>query len=96
MKGTGVRPKCSRCGTQLRQGRQAGSLCDPCLPATVESQAVTEREGGWVERRDFIQHVAGLALGFGATGIDVDRLRTLLPQAEPTGFRQVGHARAGR
>lgn len=57
---------------------------------TVESSAVTRRKDCWVERRDFIQHVAGLALGFGAAGIDVDRLRSLLPQAEPAGFRGVG------
>ncbi|MGH3697274.1 MAG: hypothetical protein ACRDRX_25370 [Pseudonocardiaceae bacterium] len=45
----------------------------------------------WVERRDFVQHIAGLALGItGMTALDIDRLTALLPQADPTGTRHIG------
>ncbi|MGH3974553.1 MAG: helix-turn-helix domain-containing protein [Pseudonocardiaceae bacterium] len=45
----------------------------------------------WVDRRDFVQHVATLALGAaGAAGLDIDRLTALLPHADPTGARHVG------
>ncbi len=47
----------------------------------------------WVDRRDFVQHIAGLALGAtGASALDIDRLTALLPQADPTGTRHVGAA----
>ncbi|MDQ3762496.1 MAG: helix-turn-helix domain-containing protein [Actinomycetota bacterium] len=46
----------------------------------------------WVHRRDFVQHVAGLTLGAGMVGLDIDRLISLLPHAEPTGTRHVGAA----
>ncbi|MGH3813173.1 MAG: hypothetical protein ACRDUV_12050 [Pseudonocardiaceae bacterium] len=46
-----------------------------------------------MDRRDFVQHVAALALGTaGATGLDLDRLTALLPHADPTGIRHVGVA----
>ncbi len=45
----------------------------------------------WVDRRDFVQHVAALALGVtGAAALDIDRLTALLPHADPTGARHVG------
>ncbi|MGH3935754.1 MAG: helix-turn-helix domain-containing protein [Pseudonocardiaceae bacterium] len=45
----------------------------------------------WVDRRDFVQHVATLALGAtGVAGLDIDRLTALLPHADPTGARHVG------
>ncbi|MGH3898546.1 MAG: helix-turn-helix domain-containing protein [Pseudonocardiaceae bacterium] len=45
----------------------------------------------WVDRRDFVQHVATLALGVtGAAALDIDRLTALLPHADPTGVRHVG------
>ncbi|MGH3871103.1 MAG: helix-turn-helix domain-containing protein [Pseudonocardiaceae bacterium] len=45
----------------------------------------------WVDRRDFVQHVAALTLGAaGVAGLDVDRLTALLPHADPTGTRHVG------
>ncbi|MGH3798518.1 MAG: hypothetical protein ACRDSP_27075, partial [Pseudonocardiaceae bacterium] len=45
----------------------------------------------WMDRRDFVQHVAAAALGIaGSAGLDLDRLLTLLPQAEPTGTRHIG------
>lgn len=60
---------------------------------TVGGGALSRRKGGsWVERRDFVQHVAGLTLGLGAAGIDIDRLGALLPHTEPTGTRRVGLA----
>lgn len=46
-----------------------------------------------MDRRDFVQHIAALALGTaGATGLDIDRLTALLPHADPTGTRHVGTA----
>jgi transcriptional regulator with XRE-family HTH domain len=59
---------------------------------TVEDEARSGQKGSWVERRDFVGHVAGLTLGAGATGLDINRLLSLLPQAEPTGTRHVGVA----
>ncbi|MGH3935064.1 MAG: helix-turn-helix domain-containing protein, partial [Pseudonocardiaceae bacterium] len=45
----------------------------------------------WVERRDFVQHVAALALGAtGMAALDIDRLIALLPHADPIGARHVG------
>ncbi|MGH3721412.1 MAG: hypothetical protein ACRDRI_21690 [Pseudonocardiaceae bacterium] len=44
-----------------------------------------------MERRDFVQWVAGLIVGATA-GLDVSRLAALLPQAQPTGTRRVGTA----
>jgi DNA-binding XRE family transcriptional regulator len=48
----------------------------------------------WVDRRDFVQQVAALALGVaGAAALDVDRLTALVPpHADPTGTRYVGAA----
>ncbi|MGQ0779369.1 MAG: hypothetical protein ACT4NY_33970, partial [Pseudonocardiales bacterium] len=47
----------------------------------------------WVDRRDFGQNAAGLILGVaGVAGLDLEQLLALLPQAEPTGTRQVGVA----
>ncbi|MGH3873458.1 MAG: reverse transcriptase N-terminal domain-containing protein [Pseudonocardiaceae bacterium] len=47
----------------------------------------------WVDRRDFVQHVAALAVGVtGVAGLDLDRLTALLPPAEPTGTRHLGAA----
>ncbi|MGH3673248.1 MAG: hypothetical protein ACRDSH_21920, partial [Pseudonocardiaceae bacterium] len=46
-----------------------------------------------VDRRDFGQHIAGLILGVaGAADLDIDRLISLLPQAEPAGARHIGSA----
>jgi transcriptional regulator with XRE-family HTH domain len=59
---------------------------------TVGGGIGTGRKGSWVDRRDFVQHVAGLTLVSGATGLDLDRLIALLPHAEPTGTRHVGAA----
>ncbi|MGH3694803.1 MAG: hypothetical protein ACRDRX_12590 [Pseudonocardiaceae bacterium] len=47
----------------------------------------------WVDRRDFVEHVAALALSATAVaGLDIDRLAALLPHADPTGTRHVGLA----
>ncbi|MGH3796650.1 MAG: helix-turn-helix domain-containing protein [Pseudonocardiaceae bacterium] len=65
----------------------------PDRRTTVHGGTLGRKGVSWVERRDFVQHVAGLALGIaGAAGVDVDRLFALLPQAEPTGTRHVGAA----
>jgi transcriptional regulator with XRE-family HTH domain len=61
-----------------------------CHGVMVGSRAVTGREGSWVDRRGFVGEVAGLTLGAGLTGLDLDRLIALLPQTEPTGTRHVG------
>ncbi|MGH3871555.1 MAG: hypothetical protein ACRDSR_08600 [Pseudonocardiaceae bacterium] len=46
-----------------------------------------------MDRRDFAQHVAALAVGVtGVVGLDIDRLIALLPQADPTGTRHIGVA----
>ena len=59
---------------------------------TVDAGTTAGRKGSWVDRRDFVEHVAGLTLGFGATGLDAGRLIALLPHAEPPGTRRVGGA----
>jgi transcriptional regulator with XRE-family HTH domain len=60
---------------------------------TVGGGTTTGRKGSWVERRDFVQHVAALTVGVtGVTGLDIDRLTALLPHAEPTGTRHIGLA----
>ncbi|MBV9140025.1 MAG: hypothetical protein JO115_03755 [Pseudonocardiales bacterium] len=60
---------------------------------TVGGRSNTGREGSWVHRRDFVEHVAGLTVATaGSPGLDVDRATALLPQAEPTGTRHVGAA----
>jgi hypothetical protein len=47
----------------------------------------------WLDRRDFIEHVAALALSAtGVAGLDLDRLAALWPQADPTGTRRIGAA----
>ncbi len=47
----------------------------------------------WVDRRDFVEHVAALALSAtAAAGLDIDRLIALLPHADPTGTRHIGAA----
>ncbi|MGH3822855.1 MAG: hypothetical protein ACRDRA_08490 [Pseudonocardiaceae bacterium] len=44
-----------------------------------------------MDRRDFVQQVAALALGVtGMAALDIDRLTALLPHADPTGIRHVG------
>jgi hypothetical protein len=62
--------------------------------ATVGDARVAGRKVvSWVDRRDFVQHVATLTFGVtGAAGLDIDRLTALLPQAEPTGTRHIGTA----
>ncbi|MGH3913805.1 MAG: helix-turn-helix domain-containing protein [Pseudonocardiaceae bacterium] len=61
---------------------------------TLGRTRATGRKGeNWMDRRDFTQHVAGLALGVaGAAGLDIGRLMALLPQADPAGVRRVGVA----
>ena len=60
---------------------------------TVGHAGINERKRvSWVDRRDFVQHVATLTLGAGLTGLDIDRLLALLPHAEPTGTRHLGAA----
>ena len=59
---------------------------------TVGGGMTAGRKGSWVDRRDFVGHVAGLTLGTGVTGLDIDRLTALLPHTEPTGTRHVGAA----
>lgn len=59
---------------------------------TLGRAGATGRKGeDWMLRRDFTQHVAGLALA-SVAGLDVSRLLALLPQADPAGFRHVGVA----
>ncbi|MGH3816032.1 MAG: helix-turn-helix domain-containing protein [Pseudonocardiaceae bacterium] len=62
--------------------------------ATTVAGAGADRWKGvsWVDRRDFVQHVAGLTLGLGAAGVDVERLMSLLPRGEPTGTRHIAAA----
>lgn len=44
-----------------------------------------------MDRRDFVQQFAALALGVaGMAALDVDHLKALLPQADPTGTHHVG------
>ncbi|MGH3793643.1 MAG: helix-turn-helix transcriptional regulator [Pseudonocardiaceae bacterium] len=45
----------------------------------------------WMDRRIFVQHVAGITLGMAtASGLDAGRLLSLLPGAEPAGTRHIG------
>jgi transcriptional regulator with XRE-family HTH domain len=60
------------------------------VTGTVGDEARSGWKGSWVERRDFVEKVAGLT--FGAVGVDIHRLLSLFPQAEPTGTRHVGAA----
>ncbi|MGH3930479.1 MAG: helix-turn-helix domain-containing protein [Pseudonocardiaceae bacterium] len=66
----------------------------PNIGVTVGATGIAVRKDvSWVDRRDFGGHVAGLVLGVAAAaGLDLDRLFALLPQAEPTGTRQIGVA----
>lgn len=67
----------------------------PDIRATVGRAGADRKRVSWVDRRDFGQHIAALTLGVvGAAGLDLDldRLLALLPEAEPTGTRQVGAA----
>ncbi len=60
---------------------------------TVGPCAVTGQKGSWMDRRDFLEQVAGLTFGAGvAAGVDIHRLLSLFPWAEPTGTRHVGAA----
>ncbi len=72
----------------------ATALCIPPVllgfGTTVDAAGSAGRKlVSWVERRDFVQHVAGLALGAGMS-LDINRLTALLPHADPTGTRHVG------
>lgn len=82
---------------------RSAALYDPCrrvgpdprreLPPDFYFQdpiaaALTDYDFAVVFRR--VQHVAGLALGAGMSGVDIDRLTALLPHADPTGNRHVG------
>ncbi|MFN2496860.1 MAG: helix-turn-helix domain-containing protein [Pseudonocardiaceae bacterium] len=62
--------------------------------ATVVGGVAAGRKGSWMERRDFVQHIATLALGAaGTTGLDIDRLVALLyPDTDATGTRRIGAA----
>jgi transcriptional regulator with XRE-family HTH domain len=57
---------------------------------TVDGATITGRKGGWMDRRDFVQRVAALALGASTTGLDIDRLTAMLPPDEPVGSRRIG------
>ncbi|MGH3897777.1 MAG: helix-turn-helix domain-containing protein [Pseudonocardiaceae bacterium] len=60
---------------------------------TVGNTELEQRKRvNWVDRRDFVQHIAGLTFGAGVAGLDLDRLIALLPHAEPTGTRHIGAA----
>ncbi|MGH3722415.1 MAG: helix-turn-helix domain-containing protein [Pseudonocardiaceae bacterium] len=59
---------------------------------TVGHRMTTGRKGSGVYRRNFVEHVAGLTIIAGTTGLDIDRLTALLPDAEPTGTRHIGPA----
>lgn len=67
---------------------------DPGSRVTVSApDAAVGKVASWVDRRDFGQHVAGLVLGAaGIAGLDIGRLLSLLPQAEPVGTRRIGAA----
>jgi hypothetical protein len=67
---------------------------DPGSGVTVSApDAAVGKVASWVDRRDFGQHVAGLVLGAaGMAGLDIGRLLSLLPQAEPVGSRRIGAA----
>lgn len=57
---------------------------------TVEAGTTTSRKDSWVQRRNFVQEVAGLTLATGVAGLDLGRLAALVPEAEPTGTRHLG------
>ncbi|MFN2496489.1 MAG: helix-turn-helix domain-containing protein [Pseudonocardiaceae bacterium] len=61
---------------------------------TVRDGVNTRRKGvRWMDRRDFVGRVAGLALGMAsAAGLDTERLLALLPETEPAGDRHLGAA----
>ncbi|MGH3885175.1 MAG: hypothetical protein ACRDSZ_01170 [Pseudonocardiaceae bacterium] len=61
---------------------------------TVSGRINTGRKGKWMDRRDFGQTVATLALaGASGTNLDLDRLLALLdPDPDESGTRQVGAA----
>ncbi|MGH3906126.1 MAG: helix-turn-helix domain-containing protein [Pseudonocardiaceae bacterium] len=63
-------------------------------PATVVGGGIAGRKGSWMERRDFVQHVATLALAAaGGTALDIDRLVALLyPDTDATGTRRISVA----
>lgn len=61
--------------------------------ATVGNGGVTGRKGSWMDRRDFVAHVAAVALGgMAGAGLDIERLTSLLPADEPVSSRRVGAA----
>ncbi len=66
----------------------------PDIRVTVDAAGDAQREDvSWVDRRDFGQHIAAGVLSMaGAAGLDIARLRSLLPPSEPTGTRHVGAA----
>ncbi len=81
----------------------ATGLCIPPVllgfgePGTTVGQAGGDGRKwvSWMDRRDFVQQVAALALGVtGMAALDIDRLTALLPHADPTGDR-AGHGRGG-
>ncbi len=77
----------------------ATALCIPPVLLGFGDPGTTVGDAGgdgrklvsWVDRRDFVQQVAALALGVtGVAALDIDRLTALLPHADPTGARHVG------
>jgi DNA-binding XRE family transcriptional regulator len=77
----------------------ATGLCIPPVllgfgdPGTTVGQAGGDGRKlvSWMDRRDFVQQVAALALGVtGMAALDIDRLTALLPHANPTGARHIG------
>ncbi|MGH3778052.1 MAG: helix-turn-helix domain-containing protein [Pseudonocardiaceae bacterium] len=78
--------------------RVATGLCMPPVllgfGATVGEEEIDGfKVVSWVDRRDFVQHIAALTLGTaGVAGLDIDRLAALLPHADPTGTRHIGAA----
>lgn len=82
-----------------RVAQVATGLCiPPALLGFGSSRTTVDRAGGdgrklvsWVDRRDFVQQAASLALGItGMAALDIDRLLALLPHTDPTGTRRVG------
>jgi transcriptional regulator with XRE-family HTH domain len=79
-----------------RVARVATGLCIPpallgfgitVSPARGDARKLVS----WMDRRDFVQQVATLALGVtGISTLDIDRLTALLPHADPTGTRHIG------
>ncbi|HET9253828.1 MAG TPA: helix-turn-helix domain-containing protein [Pseudonocardiaceae bacterium] len=69
------------------------------IPATLLGFETTVNATGgdeqklvsWMDRRDFVQHVAALALSVtGMAALDIDRLTALLPHTGPAGTRHIG------